>query len=103
MKEDITKKYESYKNDQFVYREKFINIKSTTDSLLLKKDINNVYKGKDGYLFESFEKPNAENEKNNIDAINSFMEKHSDINTTFMLIPISTTILKEKLPKNAIY
>lgn len=96
-----TKKYESYKNDQFVCREKFINIKSTTDSLLLKKDNNNVYKGKDGYLFEGFEKPNAENEKNNIDAINSFMEKHSDINTTFMLIPISTTILKEKLPKNA--
>lgn len=96
-----TKKYESYKNDQFIYREKFINIKSSIDSLIMKKDNNNVYKGEDGYLFEGFEKPNEENEKNNIEAINSFMEKHSDINTTFMLIPISSTVLKEKLPKNA--
>lgn len=96
-----TKKYESYKNDQFIFREKFINIKSSIDSLLMKKDNNNVYKGEDGYLFEAFEKPNEENEKNNIEAINSFMEKHSDINTTFMLIPISSSILKEKLPNNA--
>lgn len=96
-----TKKYESYKNDQFIYREKFINIKSSMDSLLMKKDNNNVYKGEDGYLFEAFEKPNEENENNNIEAINSFMEKHSDINTTFMLIPISSTVLKEKLPNNA--
>lgn len=96
-----TKKYESYKNDQFIYREKLINIKASVDSLLMKKDNNNVYKGKDGYLFEAFEKPNEENEKSNIEAINSFMEKHSDINTTFMLIPISSSILKEKLPKNA--
>ena len=96
-----TKKYESYKNDQFIYREKFINIKASVDSLLMKKDNNNVYKGKEGYLFEAFEKPNEEDEKNNIEAINSFMEKHSDINTTFMLIPISSTVLKEKLPKNA--
>lgn len=96
-----TKKYESYKNDQFICREKFINIKASIDSLLMKKDNNNVYKGKDGYLFEAFEKPNEEDEKSNIEAINSFMEKHSDINTTFMLIPISSTVLKEKLPKNA--
>ena len=96
-----TKKYESYKNDQFIYREKLINVKASVDSLLMKKDNNNVYKGKDGYLFEAFEKPNEENEKSNIEAINAFMEKHSDINTTFMLIPISSTVLKEKLPKNA--
>ena len=96
-----TKKYESYKNDQFIYREKFINIKASVDSLLMKKDNNNVYKGKEGYLFEAFEKPNEEYEKNNIEALNSFMERHSDINTTFMLIPISSTVLKEKLPKNA--
>ena len=96
-----TKKYESYKNDHFIYREKFINIKASVDSLLMKKDNNNVYKGKEGYLFEAFEKPNEEYEKNNIEAINSFMERHSDINTTFMLIPISSTVLKEKLPKNA--
>ena len=47
------------------------------------------------------EEQQKEDEKNNIEAINSFMEKHSDINTTFMLIPISSTVLKEKLPKNA--
>lgn len=96
-----TKKYENYKNDQFIFRENFINIKSSTDALFRKKDNNNVYKGKDSYLFEGFEKPNEENLKSNIEAINSFNKKHSEINTAFMLIPISPTVLKEKLPENA--
>lgn len=96
-----TKKYESYTNDQFVYRSKFINIKSSIEDVLKKTDNNGVYKGKEGYLFEEFHEPNAEYVTENIDAINKFIDKYEECNTSFLLAPVSTSVLKEKLPDNA--
>ena len=95
-----TKKYEKYVNDQFIDRTEFINIKASIDNLLGRSDNNGVYRGKDNYLFESFDVPNKEAEDKNIDAINKFADKYKDINFNFMLVPISTTVLKDKLPED---
>ena len=96
-----TKKYEKYVNDQFIDRTRFINIKASIDNLLGRTDNNGVYRGKNNYLFESFNIPNKEAEEKNIEAINKFADKYEDVNFNFMLVPISTTVLKDKLPDDA--
>ena len=47
--------YEKYITDQFFLRDEWIRIKTRTEMLLNKKDINGVYIGKDGYLIERHE------------------------------------------------
>lgn len=96
-----TKKYEKYKVDQIVGRDGFIKVKTKVDSLLGKNIENGIYKGKDGYLIENFEKPNKEYLKENIEAINKFSNKHSDINQYMLIAPNSVNILSDKLPKFA--
>lgn len=96
-----TKKYEKYVNDQFIDRTRFINIKASIDNLLGRSDNNGVYRGKDNYLFESFDIPYKEAEEKNVDAINKFADKYEDVNFSFLLAPISTTVLKDKLPDDA--
>ena len=49
---DYTEKFETYITDQFVSRDRWIRIKTYTDVLLQKQEINGVYLGADGYLLE---------------------------------------------------
>lgn len=46
-----TKSYEEYVNDQFVFRDQWIGIKSLSEQALLKIENNGVAYGRDGYLF----------------------------------------------------
>ena len=96
-----TKKYEKYTVDQIVGRDEFIKVKTKIDSLLGKNSENGVYKGKDGYLIENFNKPNKEYLKANIEAINKFANKHKDINQYMLIAPNSVNILSDKLPNFA--
>ncbi|CEN21433.1 DHHW family protein [Paraclostridium sordellii] len=96
-----TKKYEKYTVDQIVGRDGFIKVKTKVDWLLGKNSENGVYKGKDGYLIENFNKPNKEYLKENIKAINKFANKHKDINQYMLIAPNSVNILSDKLPNFA--
>jgi hypothetical protein len=96
-----TKRYEKYKNDQFVMKDSFLKLKSKSDRLLGKKDNNNIFLASDDYLIEGFKEPNEEDINKNIKAINDFTDKHNDISHYFMIIPNSVSIYKDKLPKNA--
>ena len=49
---EYMKDYEEYVNDQFVSRDNWITLKTYTDILLQKKEINGVYLAKDDYLIE---------------------------------------------------
>lgn len=97
----FTKKYEKYISDQFLLRNTWISIKSEVDKLLGKKESNDVFLGKEGYLFQKFKKPKEEETKEKIDALNRFSEKFKNINKYIMIVPNSYEIIKEKLPKNA--
>lgn len=94
-------KLESYINDQFFIRDNFIKLKSSSDSVTLKKENNGIYFGKDDFLFEKVSELNEERVNNNIDSIKKFMEQYSDMNFYFELVPTSATIYKDKLPDNA--
>ena len=50
---------EKYLDDQFVFRDLWVSVKSAAELVLQKKDNNGVYFGKDGYLLQ---KPAALNE-----------------------------------------
>lgn len=92
---------DSYINDHFIFRNTWLKIESFVDIVLGKKENNNVYIGKDGYLFEKFNVTN--NNLNNIsiaaDRINNFANK-VQIPVYYMLIPNSIYINQDKLPDN---
>ena len=94
---------DNYINDHFVFRNSWIKIKSLAEIALGKTENNNVYIGKDGYLFEKFEytKENKKQIDRIINKVNEFSDK-VDIPIYFMLIPNSIYIQKEKLPDNVI-
>lgn len=52
LKGSYSKDYETYVTDQFAGRDSWIFVKTTTDVLLGKKEINGVYLAKDGTLIE---------------------------------------------------
>lgn len=94
---DYAEGFEAYVTDQFVGRDKWIGIKTQTDILLQKKDINGVYLGKEGYLFEKHDandySPALEQERI------ALLEKLVNVwDAQVMLVPTADNILTEKLP-----
>lgn len=90
---------ESYINDHFVFRNMWIKIKSQEERLLGKTENNNVFIGKDDYLFERFEytEEAERNFKDITKIVNKFAEKQEKP-IYFMLIPNSIYINQDKLP-----
>lgn len=95
-------KLNDYINDQFVFRDIWLKIKSVEERLLGKTENNGVYIGKDGYLFEKIKYTNESEEKikSLVQTINNF-QKNTNITTYFLLIPNSIYINQDKLPKYA--
>ena len=94
-------KLDNYINDQFVFRDIWLKIKSIEERLLGKTENNGVYIGREGYLFEKVKYTDKSEEKiSSLVETNNF-RKNTNIMTYFMLIPNSIYINQEKLPKFA--
>lgn len=97
-------KYETYITDQFVFRDTWIGIKSRTELMMLKKDINGVYFGKDGYLIEKVENTDINmeqldrNEKRLYAFIQKYKEQLGENHVFAMIAPTAFEVLKDKLP-----
>ena len=98
---DFTKEYTKYVEDNFAGKKGFVSIKTNLEKLEGKDEINSIFIGNNGQLFERFTEGSSEEIDSKIDAINSFYESHSNLNTSFMLTPTATKLLEEKLPKYA--
>ena len=98
---DYTEKFESYISDQLPGRRLFVNAKFKIDMLLGKSEVNDVFIGKENQLMEDFHQSSNEQTDDKVLAINEFKKLHENANVSFMLIPTSAEILKEKLPRNA--
>ena len=98
---EFTKQFEAYIADQFPKRDFFVSVKSESEMLLGKKENNDVYRGKDGYLMQKFFKGDDKDIKDKVEAVNTFFENTDNINRYFMLVPNSIEILKDKLPFDA--
>lgn len=97
----FTTNFEKYVSDQVALRDLWINIKSSAERLIGKKDNNGVYLGSDGYLLQMFSKPDLKIINENIDAINSFAAANPNVKKYFMLAPNSVKVLENKLPAYA--
>lgn len=94
--------YETYVTDQFVGRDTWIGLKTRGDILMQKKDINGIYLGKDGYLFEQHLESDFPQET--IDKKLALLAKLTQrYRADVMLAPTADNIISDKLPDNAPY
>lgn len=104
---EFAKKYEEYITDQFVFRDEFIGVKTTTERYTGKKDINGVYLAAQDYLIEvhSDEEIDEEKSANNADRLVAFVENMSSKeeieNVSVMIVPTAVITLENMLPKYA--
>lgn len=97
----FTKVFETYITDQFPMRDFWVGLKSNIETGIGKKENNDIYTGKDGYLFQKFSTPQPKDISDRASAINSFADEIPDVKKYVMLAPTSIEILKSKLPPYA--
>lgn len=90
-------KMSNWFGDQFVGRNGLIHLRYGVLKLMGQKKINDIYLcGKQ--LIEDTKLPNEKQLSRNLNAINAFTEKHSDVDTSFMLIPNAVYVQNKRLP-----
>lgn len=87
--------FETYISDHFPLRNALISVKANTERMLLKKENNGVYIGKDGYFLQDFTAPDLELAKRNAGYINKLSHNFP---VYVALAPTATKVLEEKLP-----
>ena len=92
--------FETYTTDQFVGRDAWIALKSSTERLLGKKENNDVYFAGNDTLITRFDQPDAQRVTDNLNYVNNFVE-NVDIPTVFSLIPTQACIWADRLPEGA--
>jgi len=97
---EYTSKLEKYFEDQFVWRECFVNMKTTADYLVGKRDSNGVYFGKDGYLIEMHETLNEDQGRKNLAALTELQTKLDEKGVPMWCIaaPTALQVMTDKLP-----
>lgn len=96
----FTSKFEKYLTDQFILRDELVMLKSISEKILARKENNGIYLGSDGYLLQRFNAPDEKILNKNIEAVENFASI-VDIPVYASIIPTSTNIYIEKLPKFA--
>ncbi|NIK78888.1 hypothetical protein FHS15_004034 [Paenibacillus castaneae] len=89
---------ESYVTDHFPFRTQWVGAKSLMEQMRLQQENNGIYRGKDGYLFEKFNKPDQTAILKYTDAVRAFANNHQGANLTFLLAPTSIGLYPERLP-----
>ena len=94
------KDFETYTTDQFVGRDLWIALKSSSERILGKHENNDVYFCDQDTLITRFDQPDAAKVSENVNYVNSFVE-NVDIPVTFSLIPTQACIWAGRLPDGA--
>ncbi|MFF2483052.1 DHHW family protein [Paenibacillus sp. NPDC058071] len=89
---------ELFISDHFPFRNSWIAVKSESEQLRLQQENNGIYRGRDGYLFEKFDKPDEAALSRYADAAAKLAFNHPEANITFLLAPTSVGLYPEKLP-----
>ncbi|MBQ6020746.1 MAG: hypothetical protein IJL26_11295 [Clostridia bacterium] len=90
-----------YIADHFVLRDGWVTLKSLTETALLKTENNGVFRGKDGYLIDSFDADAAAGFDKNLEAVRTFSQTVKEtfgIDVYTLIAPTAATVLQEKLP-----
>ncbi len=95
--------YENYLTDQFVGRNAWISIKTMTDVLLGKKEVNGVYLAKNHTFIEKHEKEDIKDEtiRKRLNLLKNLQKEYPQLK--IMLVPTADNIWSDKLPDHALY
>ncbi len=94
---EYTPQIEDFTEDHFIVRDKWISLKSISESLLGKTENNGVVYGKDGYQFTKFLTTDYTQLEKNVGYINKFIDRHSDKNIKFMPVPTAPGVMTDKV------
>ncbi len=99
----LGKNIESYLTDQFPKRDQFVTIRTMADISLGKREVNNVFIGKDHYLIDTFSSYDKKIWKRNLRKLKHFEKRLSKekISSQVILVPAAVEILNKKLPAYA--
>lgn len=92
---------ESYTADHFPFRDFFMGIKTQTEMLAGKKEINDIYIAKDGYLIEEYQKPENTERIGNILKTFAGELEGEELEIRLMLVPTAVYVYEDKLPEYA--
>lgn len=92
--------YNEYTKDQVAMRDSWINLKSRTESALLKTENNNILFGENDYLFKKVLALNEKQFDKNLGALELFSSRHPGM-VDIMIVPSSSLILSSLLPYDA--
>lgn len=98
------KGYESYLSDQFPLRNALVALKVRAEQSLMRKDINGVYFGRDGYYIERFDTEDLMTEQlsKNLSFLSQASQQMADQlgedHFRIMLVPSAAELLTDKLP-----
>ena len=100
---DFEADYEEYLTDQFVFRNKWISLKTSVERLLGKKESKDIYFAEDGYLIEKhtgvFMTQIAErNITALVDFVRRYDEQFGERHISVLIVPNAVNILQDKLP-----
>ena len=98
VKGDFSQKYEEFINDQFIFRNFWINTKMISEVSLTKIENNGIIIGKNNYLFDKLINIDEGKAKDNLVSVLSFARKNKSKNIYFSIIPNSYEVLKDELP-----
>lgn len=104
---DFQSELENYLNDHIVWRERLITLKTGIQKSTGNTDIGGAYIGKDGYCFEKITKEDVDdklvnrNTKSLVQFFDSASKDFGADHLSFLLVPTSSLVLEDKLPKNA--
>lgn len=91
------KDFETYINDQFIWKSSWLKGKALIEKMSLKQENNGIFIGKNDYLLQPISEP-TEQMQRNINSINSFSGKNEDVSLYFLLAPTSVDIYREQRP-----
>ena len=92
---------EDYSSDQFILRDLWIRLKVRCDLLVGKREFNGVYLCKKKYLMQIPLGMDEKNTKENLEAMNQFRQKNSNLRMNALIVPNAAYIMKDYLPLGA--
>lgn len=99
---ELRDNFETYTNDQFIFRDQWVSLKTLSDLAFGKKDNGRVYFGKDGFLFDVEASLDETQVDKNMASILSFNEGlENKLPITAILVPNKSSIYPQFVPKFA--
>ena len=88
-------------SDQFVLRDTLVKLNSLAGRCAGQREVNGVYIGKGGYLFEEPTPKDPVKTERTAKAIAAFSQDNPDISFSVILVPDAASVLARYLPANA--